>query len=75
MIVILQTIVTYVLLRSFLILTDKKYEENEEEVRKQIFAVNVKHIKEHNQRYSAGEKSYYLGVNQFTDMVRIHCCH
>lgn len=53
----------------FKVAHNKKYEENEEEVRKQIFTVNVKHIKEHNQKYQTGEKSYYLGVNQFTDMT------
>lgn len=54
----------------FKIAHSKKYESpEEEEVRKQIFTVNVKHIQEHNKRYTTGEKSYYLGVNQFTDLT------
>lgn len=49
---------------------NKKYESpEEEEVRKQIFTLNVKHIKEHNQKYQTGEKTYFLGVNQFTDLT------
>ena len=48
----------------------KTYESQEEEdVRKAIFAQNVKHIQAHNELYKQGKKSYYLGVNQFTDLV------
>lgn len=55
---------------NFKIAHHKKYESPEEEkVRKGIFAANVEYIKEHNQKYSNGEKSYYLGVNQFTDLA------
>ena len=57
----------------YIFFTDKKYESPEEEkVRKGIFAANVEYIKEHNQKYSNGEKSYYLGVNQFTDLVSVN---
>jgi len=38
-------------------------------MRRNIFETNVKHIKEHNNKYARGEKSYYLGVNQFSDLV------
>ncbi|XP_060576711.1 procathepsin L-like [Ruditapes philippinarum] len=48
----------------------RKYEnEAEETMRSKIFEINVNHIREHNIRYAKGEKSYYLGVNQFTDMT------
>lgn len=49
---------------------NRKYEnEYEEKMRGEIFKVNVDRIKTHNQLYAKGEKSYYLGVNQFTDMT------
>lgn len=48
----------------------KQYEnEYEETMRRQIFEVNVNYIKEHNLKYAKGEKSYYLGVNHFTDLT------
>ncbi|XP_045197720.2 procathepsin L-like [Mercenaria mercenaria] len=49
---------------------NKKYEdENEEAMRHEIFKVNVNHIRAHNLLYAKGEKSYYLGVNQFSDLT------
>ncbi|WAR08967.1 CATL-like protein [Mya arenaria] len=41
----------------------------EEQYRRGIFEAHVSHIKDHNKKYSNGEKSYFLGVNQFTDMT------
>lgn len=50
--------------------SEKQYNDQwEEEMRRHIFETNVKHIREHNIKYTNGEKSYYLGVNQFTDLV------
>ena len=53
-----------------LYLTDKSYKsEDEETMRRKIFEVNVEKIKAHNKLFNDGAKSYYLGVNQFTDLV------
>ncbi|KAJ8921571.1 hypothetical protein NQ315_010476 [Exocentrus adspersus] len=41
----------------------------EENVRFSIFQSNLRTIEEHNEKYQKGEKSYYMGVNQFTDMT------
>lgn len=45
-------------------------DQYEEQYRQGIFTAHIAHIKDHNRKFSAGEKSYFLGVNQFTDMVR-----
>ena len=48
----------------------KVYESpNEEAIRFQIFADNLKKIKLHNYLHSKGLKSYTLGINKFADMV------
>lgn len=58
------------LFTAFKQLHKKTYEnEYEERMRRQIFEVHVSHIKEHNMKYAKGEKSYYLGVNQFSDLT------
>ncbi|KAH8370500.1 hypothetical protein KR093_003720 [Drosophila rubida] len=44
-------------------------DENEEQVRLQIFKDNKELIDKHNERYAAGEETYEMGVNQFTDML------
>lgn len=50
--------------------SDKVYSSGwEKEVRSRIFQTNIKYILEHNELYVKGEKSYYLGLNQFTDLV------
>ncbi|KAH3738695.1 procathepsin L-like isoform X1 [Dreissena polymorpha] len=41
----------------------------EEEKRRQIFADNIRYINKHNAKYVSGESTYYLGINQFTDMT------
>jgi len=43
--------------------------EFDEKMRQAIFEDNVKHITEHNKLYSQGEKSYFLGANQFADLT------
>ncbi|XP_046334421.1 procathepsin L-like isoform X1 [Haliotis rufescens] len=47
---------------------NRNYEEVEEPARFEIFKQNLKYIEQHNQKYSQGQKSYYLGINQFADM-------
>lgn len=47
----------------------KEYAHNtEEQVRKRVFADNLKKIEMHNYLYSKGLKSYMLGVNEYADM-------
>ncbi|KAG5876327.1 hypothetical protein JTB14_004154 [Gonioctena quinquepunctata] len=41
----------------------------EERTRYGIFEGNLRKIEEHNSRYDNGEVSWYMGVNQFTDMT------
>jgi len=47
----------------------RSYEADEEEMRKKVFAENLKKIEIHNYLHSKGQKSYTLGVNQFADMT------
>ncbi|XP_052709424.1 procathepsin L-like [Crassostrea angulata] len=55
--------------KEFKILHDKSYEDHEEESRRfEIFRENVLRIEKHNKLFHLGKKSYYLGVNQFTDL-------
>ena len=44
----------------------------EEERRQRIFAENLLYIQQHNRQYELGQSSYYLGVNEYTDLVRNH---
>ena len=37
--------------------------------RKSIFADNLARIESHNAEHAAGQKSYWLGVNQFADLT------
>ncbi|KAL3882300.1 hypothetical protein ACJMK2_028661 [Sinanodonta woodiana] len=54
----------------FKITHNKHYESTEEEAyRRNIFYENMKQIYIHNDKYRKGEKSYWLGVNQFSDMT------
>jgi cathepsin L len=47
----------------------KKYSSAEEEfVRRELFAGNIKKIEIHNYMYSKGLRSYAMAVNRFTDM-------
>ncbi|XP_018575905.1 cathepsin L-like proteinase [Anoplophora glabripennis] len=41
----------------------------EEQVRFSIFQTNLRTIEEHNEKYNSGEKTYYMGVNRFTDIT------
>ncbi|KAL7732356.1 hypothetical protein ACLKA6_004340 [Drosophila palustris] len=49
---------------------EKTYDNDyEEQLRKQIFKDNKELIDKHNERYAAGEETYEMGVNQFTDLL------
>ncbi|KAH3734415.1 hypothetical protein DPMN_040855 [Dreissena polymorpha] len=49
---------------------ERKYESlSEEEKRRKIFADNIRYINKHNAKYVSKESTYYLGINQFTDMA------
>ncbi|KAL3882295.1 hypothetical protein ACJMK2_028657 [Sinanodonta woodiana] len=53
----------------FKIKHNKQYESTEEEAyRRSIFYEHMKQIYIHNEKYQKGEKSYWLGVNQFSDL-------
>ena len=52
------------------ILSGKSYIGEEEFLRFEIFMENVQKIEEHNKMYHLGKKSYYMGVNQFSHLVR-----
>lgn len=41
----------------------------EENYRADIFRTNLRHINEHNAKYEVGEESYFLGINQFSDLT------
>jgi len=52
---------------------EKVYEhDTEEEYRKTVFAETLKKVEMHNYLHSKGLKSYKMGINQFSDMVRIY---
>ncbi|XP_078322733.1 procathepsin L-like [Crassostrea virginica] len=55
--------------KEFKILHDKAYVAKEEIYRFEIFRENVQEIEEHNKLYHLGKKSYYMGVNQFSDLT------
>ncbi|XP_030573186.1 cathepsin L1-like [Drosophila novamexicana] len=42
---------------------------SEDQLRKQIFKHNKEIIDRHNERYAAGEETFEMGVNQFTDLL------
>lgn len=48
---------------------NKNYSGDEEPKRKEIFQQNLQKIKEHNKKYEAGEVTFLMGVNQFSDLT------
>ncbi|VEL19240.1 unnamed protein product, partial [Protopolystoma xenopodis] len=60
--------VDYDLWRLYLDVFNKSYEDKEEGFQRfVIFTKNIKHVMEHNIRFQAGETTYEMGVNQFSD--------
>ncbi|XP_064545315.1 procathepsin L-like [Drosophila montana] len=56
--------------KSFKEMHGKSYAgDSEELLRRKIFADNKKLIDTHNARYEAGEETYKIGVNEFTDLL------
>lgn len=45
------------------------HNEQEEQVRLQIYLEKKQFVEEHNQRFQKGEVSFKLGINQFSDML------
>lgn len=45
----------------------KEYEPEEDAKRFEIFKVNLQRIVEHNDKFSRGEVTFTMGINQFTD--------
>lgn len=63
-------IVKYCLLCYFQNDHTKTYKSlTEEKIRFNIFRSNLRLIEEHNAKYETGESSYYLGINQFSDLT------
>nr|ACQ90252.1 cathepsin L [Pinctada fucata] len=55
--------------KEFKTLFGKVYDTVEEEIKRfDIFRDTLERIEEHNRKYHMGQKSYYMGVNQFSDM-------
>ncbi|KAG5867085.1 hypothetical protein JTB14_026116 [Gonioctena quinquepunctata] len=49
---------------------NKNYENGDEEAsRRAIFEDNLKKIEEHNKKYDAGEVTWKMGINKFTDLT------
>lgn len=48
----------------------KKYSPKEYKQRKEIFQANVEKISKHNEKYNNGQESYYMEINEFTDMTQ-----
>jgi len=48
---------------------NKNYDEVEEAYRMSVFESNIKIINEHNKGYKDGRYSWYMGINQFTDLT------
>nr|KAG5701149.1 hypothetical protein BaRGS_002625 [Batillaria attramentaria] len=42
----------------------------EESYRRQVFLQNVKRIEEHNHKFFNSKTTYWMGINQFTDMKK-----
>lgn len=61
---------TWMIMQMGFKITGKTYSTGEEEIdRMKIFLDNVKLIEQHNWEYFNMKKSYYMDINQFTDMV------
>lgn len=48
---------------------NKTYSEDEDVLRRLIWQANLQKIERHNELYAAGKSSFFLGQNQFADMV------
>jgi len=48
---------------------NKNYDEVEEAYRMSVFESNMKIINKHNKGYKSGKYSWYMGINQFTDLT------
>lgn len=54
--------------KAFKIQYNKNYKDNEEAERLKIYHNNRQMINSHNKRYAAGEETFEMGVNEFTDL-------
>lgn len=50
----------------------KSYSSHEEPLRKELFAKHKALVNLHNQKHAKGEVPYYIGINQFSDMVILY---
>lgn len=47
----------------------KNYASHEEPLRKELFLKHKAFVDQHNEKYAKGQVPYWIGVNQFSDMV------
>merc|ERR1719230_1777119 len=48
---------------------NKSYDAEEEAKRAAIYADNVAYFAEHNAKYAKGESTFYMGVNEYSDLT------
>lgn len=48
---------------------NKQYDANEEHKRKEIFRENFEKVNEHNKKYKAGEVTFEMAINKFSDLT------
>lgn len=46
----------------------KQYDDTENQLRKKIFLANKQMIEEHNEKYKAGEETFEMGLNKYSDL-------
>lgn len=50
---------------------EKNYDSKELQIRRKVFQKNVAMINAHNARYEAGKETWFMGINQFTDLTAV----
>lgn len=46
----------------------KQYDDTENQLRKRIFLASKQMIEEHNEKYKAGEETFEMGLNKYSDL-------
>ncbi|KAK7886941.1 hypothetical protein WMY93_026562 [Mugilogobius chulae] len=53
---------------------DKKYDPEEDKIRRGLWEANLKYVEIHNREYEEGIHTYTIGINQFSDMKPNEMC-